>query len=95
MSTGGDGDLAQQEAGELCVATPQGRHQRTATLRQDGDGNGGDDLPALTAVRSSLAEGDSQHSVQQQDALLEPGAQVATRGGWGTEVGVRFLIGTL
>ena len=71
------------------------RPHRTATLRQGGDGGGGDGLPALAAVRSSLAGGDGQHSVQQQDALLEPGAQVAVRGGRDAEVGVEFLVDVL
>lgn len=72
---------AAQERGETaCVVSPQDRDQRMAggvPLGQGPDGLVGDLLPALPAVRARLAGTDGENAVEEKDAVVGPGGQVA------------------
>ena len=59
------------------VAAPEDRDERPVPHRERADRLLGDGLPALAAVRARVARRDGEDAVEQQDALLRPGREVA------------------
>ena len=92
MSARDDGNPGQEGLGGLCVASPQDRHERPAASRESLNGARGDCLPTATPVASRSTWLDGQHPVEQQDALLEPGAEVTVGRWWDTEIGIQFPV---
>lgn len=75
--------------------SPKHKHQVLALLRELFYYCVGKKLPADSFVRTGLVFFNSEHGVEQEDAVLGPGAQVAVVGNRNAQVGVEFFVNVL